>query len=332
MIEACLTAKRRHGGIVKTFGFFLFSGLVVLFAAHCVLATEVRVTGDRVNLRAGPSEQTEVVSQVSKGDVLVVERGSEDDWTAIVPPPAVNLYVYAELVKDGIVTASKAKVRGGPGINYKAVGTLEKGAGVKVRDSVGEWLKIAPPTGSVLWISRRNVQPVTPPVAVSKPSAVRSGESHTNEMPTKTPMPSVEAVQQHKHSETVSKSLPKDASMNSPPVSPSLRRDSSVSSGLPLSNLIETMDQGKQVEYEGVIGYASYVLRRPSKYVLVISDELKRDVRTCYIFGKEESKFEALVGRRVQVLGKEYWIQGVRSSVIDPDHIILVSENEKGRR
>jgi uncharacterized protein YraI len=316
---------------VRVFHLCMLSGIAAFVLVHYVSATEVRVTGNRVNLRAGPSEQAEVISQASKGDVLVVEHGMEDEWIAIAPPPDVNLYVYAELIKDGIVTASKVKVRGGPGISYKPVGTLEKGATVKVRESAGEWLKIAPPSGTLLWINRKNVQPVPPSVSVSKQSPASSGESHGHEGADKTPMPSVKALPQHERSEAVSASLTRDVATNSPLISPSWRRDSGVSSGLALSNLVETVEQGKPVEYEGVVGYACYVLRRPSRYVLVISDKRERAVRTCYIFSRNESQFEALVGRRVQILGKEYWMQGVRSSVIDADRIALVNESDKGR-
>jgi len=64
----------------------------VMAVAKCA-GSEVRVTADSLNLRAGPDEQSEVVSQASKGDIIVAVGDLQGDWVKIVPPAGANLWV-----------------------------------------------------------------------------------------------------------------------------------------------------------------------------------------------------------------------------------------------
>lgn len=126
----------------------------------------LRVTGDRVCLRAAAAEQAEVVGQVMTGDELTAPDGpATGAWVRVVPPDAVSLWIYGELVRNGSVAVDRAQVRGGPGLQFKRVGELARGTPVTARGTFGDWLKIAPPPGSALWISRAYVEPLAPPAA-----------------------------------------------------------------------------------------------------------------------------------------------------------------------
>jgi hypothetical protein len=48
----------------------------------------LRVTADRVNLRARPSLQSEAIAQVGTGDTLQARQIGEE-WVEVVPPPEV---------------------------------------------------------------------------------------------------------------------------------------------------------------------------------------------------------------------------------------------------
>jgi uncharacterized protein YraI len=283
---------------------------------------EVRVTGDHVNLRAGASEESEVVAQVAKGDILQVSGNAGGDWVSVMPPATASLWVYGDLVKDGVVAASKAQVRAGPGISYKVVGTLEKDRKITVQDATGEWFKIEPPTGCVLWISGKYVEQVGKEVVVAdapqapvQPSAPAAEKQEKQEPAKPSAVPAPQPVATNQHPKTVA-SHPRDAAADT--------------GQLFLKNLIDTMEQGKSIEYEGVLNYSSFVLGRPSRYILVIQDKNARLVDSCYVMGKQ-AQFDALVGRRVRVTGKEYWVQGSRSSVVVPSRITLLPRNTGSR-
>jgi uncharacterized protein YraI len=306
----------------KAGAFHVFGAVLMCIAIPVACSgAEVRITADRVNLRAGPSEQSEVVSQVSKGEILVVQGGLESEWLSVIPPARASLWIYGDLVKDGIVVALKAQVRAGPGISYKIVGSLQKGQSLTVRETTDDWLKIAPPPGSILWINRKYTEPVGAPKETAKPPVVTPPEP----LP-----PGANAAKPQE--DTPRAGLPRTGtvahdSQAKPPVSTTdtigTRQSPSDSDMLLESNLIRTMEQGKHVEYEGVLNYSSFVLKRPSKYVLVVLDDKGRVTDSCYVLGRE-AQFEALVGRQVRVSGKEYWVQGVRYSVVAPTRITLL--------
>ena len=136
--------------------------------------TKVKVVGQRVNLRAKADMQAEVVGQIADGEFLNA-RSFQDDWVEVAPPASVELWVHREFIKDNQVIAPKLYVRGGPGINYTAVGTLMRGDTITPKGDFGEWIKIVPPAVCSLWVNRSYVQVLQPekskPVLAQKPAA-----------------------------------------------------------------------------------------------------------------------------------------------------------------
>jgi len=288
---------------------------------------EVKIIADRVNLRAGPSEQAEVVAQVSKGQTVVVQGSLENDWVSVVPPASVSLWVYGDLVKDGIVAAAKAQVRAGPGISYRIVGAIQKGQPVTVRETTEDWLKIVPPPGCVLWINRKFLESAgaMKEADMQSPKAIpEAGVAPIPSKPQTEPrVVSTNAAEVVRHDAPVTKSRPPQPNIAATvPAS----KSSSENYTLDESDLIGGMEQGKHVEYEGTLNYSSFVLKRPSKYILIVVDEKGHILDSCYVLGRE-AEFEALVGRQVSVSGKQYWLQGVRYSVIAQDHIALAQHH-----
>ena len=158
----------------RFFGLAVWLTVIFLTGSWSTARIELEVTGDRVNLRAEPRADAEVVSQVSRGDALFTDK-LVGNWIEVVPPESSDLWVYGELVKDGVVAVSKLRVRAGRGINYPAVGRLEKGDKLVVRATVDGWLKIAPPDGCSLWVSSSYVRPAKadPAGMVAKPAPVK---------------------------------------------------------------------------------------------------------------------------------------------------------------
>ncbi len=126
---------------------------------------EVKVVGDRVNLRARPLFDAEVAGQVSSGVTLLAPDGIPEgaEWVKVRPPQSVDLWIFSALVKDGVVTADDTYVRCGPGQQYKPVGKVGKGFKVEQRGAAsGDWLRIAPVPTAELFISSSYVLAVPP--------------------------------------------------------------------------------------------------------------------------------------------------------------------------
>jgi|GEM_PF-3862458 len=68
-----------------------------LFSAANVTAATVTVTGDTVNIRSGPSLQSEVLTQAAAGDELE-SSGADGDWLQVVLSDGRSAYVHSSLV------------------------------------------------------------------------------------------------------------------------------------------------------------------------------------------------------------------------------------------
>jgi len=134
-----------------------------LAAAHGETpATRVRVIEGRVAIYASTNEAREAVGWVPAGTELAVcgELTDEGTWVRVEPPESVSVWIYRELVRDGVVTANKSRVRTGAGLNFRAIATLNRGERVEVRGSYGDWLRIRPPENLAVWVLRDQVEPL----------------------------------------------------------------------------------------------------------------------------------------------------------------------------
>ncbi len=286
-------------------------GMVLACAGICYgqSGTKVRVTGRRVNLRARAEMNAEVVAQSSDGDLLTA-RSFQGEWVEVVPPESVDLWIHRDFVADNQVSANKLHVRGGPGINYSAVGELNRNDIVVPRGDFGEWLKIAPPPGCSLWVSREYVEVLQPdkqrPAPVQPVVQARTTEPVAPVVPAPAPRPQAEPVR-------VAAPVPVTASTPEEPAVP------------PDLKLIPLDGQGKVVQREGVLRLAGFVIGRPSRYRLV-RQEGNRIETLCYVRGNN-AQLSSFVGRHLMIRGREYWVRGVRDPVVVPDQIIPRAAN-----
>ena len=87
----------------------------------------VRVTGDRVSLRARPDRSAELLDRAMSGDELVC-KGYTNGWVAVQPPENIGLWASGEYISNSTVQASKLNVRSGPSENYSIVGVIRDGS------------------------------------------------------------------------------------------------------------------------------------------------------------------------------------------------------------
>ncbi len=293
-----------------------------------IAGQQMRVSADSVNMRARPSLKVEVVKpQLNAGDILEVIK-IEGDWAEIVPPNTVDFYVHSAFVNDHVVQVSKLLVRSGPTVNYKDVGMLKKDDKVMIRGHLGEWLKIAPPPGSVLWVSteflkdpnarKEDVPKKAEPkkIAHEKPAGGERAASAIKRTPPKPvkrtpPKPVIRSVK-HTGSQKLIKTAWKEPAVVE-------QEEKCVPPDL---NLIPLKGQGKEQEAEGILRKKGFRIfsRAPAKYRLVV-ERGNGFATVCYIKGNEE-QLDAFKGDKIKIKGYAYWVRGEDVPVIIPSKIM----------
>jgi len=124
------------------------------------------VTGDDVNVRSGAAKAFREMGQLGKDDVVEILAISNDGkWTRIVAPGSGSVWISAEFVdvkgEKGTLTGDNVRVRVRPELKSEVVNQLNRGAVVNVKGREGEWIKVAPPAGTVAWIHAEYVKRLT---------------------------------------------------------------------------------------------------------------------------------------------------------------------------
>ena len=245
---------------------------------------KVKVTGDRVSLRAKPDVNSEFIDYVMQ-DAELEWFGSTNGWVVVQAPESLDFWVSGQYVESGVVQPEKLNVRSGPSPNYSVVSVVNRGDVVTVRSEANDWLKIAPPAGSRVWISENFVEliePVQPEVvAVVIPEPI--------------PEPVVAVA----------------------PVAPKPEPKVSEAELKPLMLVLDkTKEQGVYDEIPGVLRRANPGLY---KLVLIVGD-LEEPI--CLVRGKE-TQMEEYLNRSMLIKGKKYWANDVDIPVLVPIKIHL---------
>lgn len=310
---------------------------LLLGAAPLQAQTTLRVTAHNVNLRAKPSlENSEVLGQVQYDDHLTA-YDIGDEWIAIAPPATLAVWVSKAYVQQpqNTIGAPRVNVRAGPSINYNIVDTLDLGTPVEPREEVSDWLKIAPPATTRVWIHRDFVEILadTPQLAANPepdpaPEAAppeKSPRKRKSQKAAAAPMTTAAAPA----TPSPDSGLPTPIVLPSVPVRDSATRDIPVPPPANLK-LIPLEGQGRLAEFVGELRAAPLINEAPTRY-RVIRWQHNRWQVLCHVYG-EASKFRSLQDKRVRVQGREYWIQGAAAPVLVPDQvqeITAASETER---
>ncbi len=194
-----LCARLRYGQLVFT---ILTTWSLLLFmpvqATQASLPSAGEVVADDVYVRSGPSLNHYTIAKLSAGERVQIV-GEKDDWYAITPPASTFSLISGDYVdtadsKRGVVNGKNVRVRAGSLLNsskYTVQVQLSKGDEVTVlgRNPDG-FLRITPPDGATLWVSKKFIEPVTSgqdsstPVVGSTPvqeEAINSQKNSTGE-------------------------------------------------------------------------------------------------------------------------------------------------------
>lgn len=292
----------------------IFAAFIFQCQAQGASPVKVRALKDNTNLRAKPALNVEVVGQVSAGQELIA-RSIDVEWIEVAAPTNIDFWVLGDYLKDGVVVCRQAvNVRAGPGINFSIVGQLANGSKVDGRGNLKEWIKIAPPDGCSLWVSRPLVE-IVPAVkivpdrpAVSEAPIVRSPVLK----------PAAESAPAPREEKTVEIREP----VKTAPEAGSETKSPAVIKPPADLDLIPEIGQGQYKQYEGVLRTKNFLVRSPSNFRLVAEDESGQPRTICYVKGNR-SQLEALVFRRLVVYGRQYWVHRVRQPVIVPEKITI---------
>ena len=317
--------------------------ILLLWAAALTAAgtlraqTPVRVTADNVNLRAKALLTAEVVAQARYDDRLAAyEIG--DEWVEVAAPAAADAWVMKTYVQApaNTIGANRVNVRAGPSINYNILCTLALGDTVEPRgEEVDEWLKIAPPPAARLWISREFVEVLPADAAVAAPAAEtaaapaeeKKAGGHKKKSKAKEEAPAAEPAAAAAGEAAVLPPASAPAGLPTPIVSPSVPVKDEVVREIPVPppadlRLIPLEGQGRLSEFEGELRAAPLINEAPTRY-RVVRWENNRWQILCHVYGAA-AKFRSLQDKRVQVKGREYWIQGAAAPVLVPDQVLEI--------
>lgn len=120
------------------------------------------VTADRVNLRAAPNGNAEVIGQVMYEERLVLKGDLSEPWVKVGIPARFHVWMYSKLIRNGKVVVNSALTRAGAGLNYNVVGEIERGTLLEERGTFGDWTKLAPLPQCFAYVTNCYVAAVSP--------------------------------------------------------------------------------------------------------------------------------------------------------------------------
>lgn len=288
---------------------------------------KVRVLKDNTNLRAKPALNVEVVGQVSANQELAI-KSMDAEWVEVITPTNIDFWVLGDYLKDGVVVCRQmVNVRAGPGINFSVVGQLTNSVQVEVRGSHADWVKIAPPVGCSLWVSRSLVElmpaaPVALPVKVQPPRPPAIDSASTGVESAAAVKPQSEAKKQ----ESVAAAKPApvtDVAVASGGESKPQEMDKTAEIKPPSDlDLIPDIGQGQWKQFAGVLKRRNFIVRSPSDFRLVADDQNGQTRTICFVKGNR-AQLDALLYRELIISGRQYWVRRHSYPVVVPEKIIL---------
>lgn len=136
------------------------------FLSLCLISTAqgeetAVVNASKINVRGQPTLNSEVVTQLVKGDKVTIlevipdsdaKKNEPANWAKIKLPENTPVWLFAPFVKDGEVNVNRLNLRAGPGERYSVVGRVERGTKVKTIRTVESWMEIEAPENAYAFV------------------------------------------------------------------------------------------------------------------------------------------------------------------------------------
>lgn len=246
------------------------------------------IGANRVNVRAGPGINYNVVCTLELG-ATVEPRGEEiAEWLKIAPPAAARLWIsrdYVEILPETTPAAEKSAKIG----SQKAKKTEKEAEIAEKEPQKAEKAEKKAKKGKTK--PAEPAEPALAPETAAPPPA---------DLPTPIVAPSVPET------EEIVREIPVP-----PPAD---------------LKLIPLEGQGRLVEVSGELRAAPLINEAPTRYRVVRWLDNRWQI-LCHVYG-EASKFRSLQDKPVLVKGRQYWIQGAAAPVLVPDQVQELSAVE----
>ncbi len=115
-----------------------------------------KIRGNRVRLRSGPDLDSTIVSQLSDGELYIIQ-GETDEFYSVKPKPGTKAYVHRKFVLDGEIDGQRVNVRLQPSVDSPIVGTLNTGDKIQ-GVARGKWLEIETPPETRFYVYKDYIE------------------------------------------------------------------------------------------------------------------------------------------------------------------------------
>jgi len=253
------------------------------------------VKKNRVNVRAQATPDSEVITQLKKGETVTVleeiaarkpKRGEPTTWARIQLPPNTPVWVYAPYIEttNNSVNIKRLNLRAGPGERFSIIGRIDRGTTVKQIRTTDNWMEIEAPPNAYAFVAAEMLEKSaasTPPqlAATTTPPAPAQ------------PPPTVETVKPETAPAVATEPVPAPTQAAAP-VAPEPAPTTAV----------ETAAPKRVVSREGTV-VVSRSIQAPTSYALE-HRESRRTVN--YLHSESEDiDLKRFAGKKVIVMGEE---------------------------
>lgn len=127
------------------------------FAAQESFPFLAQAINERVNVRAGQSQNFEKLCQLGKGEEVIVV-GKDFSWYKVQLPSRTHVYLSDKYVRlagsmEGEIVGDRVNVRSSAKVESTILGQLEKGSRIRIIEKSPGWYKIAPPAQVFGWVA-----------------------------------------------------------------------------------------------------------------------------------------------------------------------------------
>jgi len=307
--------------------------LFALFISGRAQEPAVVMNNTKINVRGQPALNSEVVTQLQKGDpILILERinlekakpGEPTNWARIQMPANTPVWIFASYLKDHKVAVSKANLRAGPGENYSIVGRVAKGKELTEIRTVENWTEVQTPEEAYGFIDasllkttggqaqKITAETVTPAgIATATAFAARPAQpepppviTKPAETPSRSLPPPVETPKPQKPANQPRETAVASAPVVSPPVVPSgVSVQPSLPQVAPPITATEAFPAQKRIVRRQGIVRGTLSIQAPTYYELV-NPQTKKVMNYLHTEGAD-IHFKKYRGQRVVVSGEE---------------------------
>jgi uncharacterized protein YgiM (DUF1202 family) len=224
-----------------------------------LLPGTAEVTVSSLNVRGQAGLKGEVITHLTKGDVVTVisqvkldkhEAGEPAQWAKIGLPATTKIWLNAKFIDatNNTVLVKKLNLRAGPGENYSVLGTVERGTVVSEVTTKGDWTQIDPPTNAYAFVAAIYLK------QEASGTSVTNAAPSTETEPVSTPVAGAAPIMTEP--------------TNAAPAVPETNSTAPLVAGIPAPAAVDTNPPPPRVvSHEGVVGYSGSIIA-PTAYVL----------------------------------------------------------------